>query len=424
MQKYVLRLSKTLKPLSEKQRQWAVDNVIPKYAAISRNRIYCLECNHKFDHLTTPLLQASLSLLTCPDCSCSLASVKWGRENGDHYHFAVITTRKIFQVVRVFFISKYCYLKKKPRYDINEVGQFFIHPSGEMFPITRLTNSFFSGNSIWSTGSQLELRGDSPAQDNRNFVNPDEIYPRIKIIPEIKRNGFTGNVHDIPPQLLFSKLLSCSKTETLLKANAFSLLKHSINSPGDINHFWKSIKISIRHNYSIDEADTWIDYLTMLNFLNLDILNPKFICPANAKDAHDKAVKKSNALKKKIALDKQKAQMLESQQRYFEEKSKYFDLCFAKDNIVIEPIKDVQDFLLIGDLHDHCLFSAKYHEKENSLLLSAKIDNTPIETIEVNLSSFKITQSRGHKNLPTKFSPKLKAIVSKNMNKIISCSKS
>ena len=47
-----------------------------------------------------------------------------------------------------------------------------------------------------------------------------------------------------------------------------------------------------------------------------------------------------------------------------------------------------------AELH-HCLFSNEYYLKENSLILSATIEDKRIETIEVSLDTLQVIQSRG-----------------------------
>ena len=423
LQKQALKLSKTLRPLSAKQKQWAKENVIPKFATHSRNRVYCLECNHKFNHLHYPAASILIQVpgLECPSCKCTLQTIRWDRQNGAEDHFAIFSVRKDFQVVRVFCITKKCFLKRKPEYSFIEAARFFIHQSGTLIPITRLTSSFYFGNSSWCAGSNLEVRGNTPTQFHRNSVFTDFIYPHKRILPKIFRNGFTGNLYDLPAQRLFSKILSCPYTETILKANASKLLYYCLNSSQNVKEYWKSIKITLRHNYTIDNPGDWFDYLNLLEFLNLDILNPKYVCPENLKEAHGKAVIKADVKRKKIKRQRQIDEIKTAQQEYQVKKSKYFDLCFKENNITVEPIKHVQDFYSIGELLKHCVFHANYHKKEESLVLAAYIDSTPVETVEVNLSNFEIIQSRGFKNLPTDNTEAIKSLVNRNIKKIASC---
>ena len=62
-------------------------------------------------------------------------------------------------------------------------------------------------------------------------IDPICTYPRQRIIPEIKRNGFDGNLHGILPYDFFKAILSDSKAETLLKAGQY---------PTDQQWTWRS----------------------------------------------------------------------------------------------------------------------------------------------------------------------------------------
>ncbi len=72
-------------------------------------------------------------------------------------------------------------------------------------------------------------------------------------------------------------------------------------------------------------------------------------------------------------------------------------------------------YLTRNILH-HCLFANNYHLKPNTLVLSARIDDTPIETIEISLEKFKVLQSRGKYNSETEYHKRILKLVNKNMN--------
>lgn len=61
-------------------------------------------------------------------------------------------------------------------------------------------------------------------------------------------------------------------------------------------------------------------------------------------------------------------------------------------------LENVSEFIEEGDSLKHCVFTNEYFKKKDSLLFSVRIDNKPIETIEVSLSKMEIAQCRGMKN--------------------------
>lgn len=62
----------------------------------------------------------------------------------------------------------------------------------------------------------------------------------------------------------------------------------------------------------------------------------------------------------------------------------------------------------------HCVFSNRYYLREDSLILSATIEGRWIETIEVNLETLKVVQSRGVCNQNTEYHDQIVNLVNAN----------
>lgn len=69
----------------------------------------------------------------------------------------------------------------------------------------------------------------------------------------------------------------------------------------------------------------------------------------------------------------------------------------------------------------HCV--GGYYNRPQSLILSAKVDGKRVETIEVDLNSYRVVQSRGLQNKSTKYHDRIVSLVNKNMNEIINRNK-
>ena len=69
-----------------------------------------------------------------------------------------------------------------------------------------------------------------------------------------------------------------------------------------------------------------------------------------------------------------------------------------------------------GRVMHHCVGS--YHNRENSLILSATIDGKRIETIEVSLKTFDVVQSRGVCNSNTEYHDRIISLVNDNIHLI------
>ena len=66
----------------------------------------------------------------------------------------------------------------------------------------------------------------------------------------------------------------------------------------------------------------------------------------------------------------------------------------------------------------HCVFANGYWKRSDCLILSARIGDKRIETIEVNLETFDVVQSRGVCNNNTEYHERIIQLVKKNINLI------
>lgn len=74
----------------------------------------------------------------------------------------------------------------------------------------------------------------------------------------------------------------------------------------------------------------------------------------------------------------------------------------------------MQEHLEEGVVMHHCVFDNAYYLRENSLILSATIEGRRIETIEVNLDTLKVVQSRGVCNQNTEYHDQIVNLVNAN----------
>jgi hypothetical protein len=103
---------------------------------------------------------------------------------------------------------------------------------------------------------------------------------------------------------------------------------------------------------------------------------------------------------------------------YEQEKKQFFGLCFSEENITITVLENVTEFMEEGDTLKHCVFTNEYFKKKDSLILSARIDNKPVETVEVSISHLEVIQSMGMKNNPSKHHKQIQNLMHKNFPQI------
>lgn len=80
---------------------------------------------------------------------------------------------------------------------------------------------------------------------------------------------------------------------------------------------------------------------------------------------------------------------------------------------------DVEEVKKEGDKMHHCVFTNEYYKRDNSLLMSARdASGNRIETIELDLKTLKVLQSRGVNNSKTDKHDEILSIIESNINKI------
>ena len=133
-------------------------------------------------------------------------------------------------------------------------------------------------------------------------------------------------------------------------------------------------------------------------------------------------VKKQLIIAKRKEEDR-KTRAINDQAAYVKQKRKFFGLVFSNGNIDIRVLKDVSQFIEESEKLRHCLFTNDYHKKKDSLILKAQYKGESVETVEVCLKSFKVLQSRGKHNSPSKYNEEIISIIKDNIGKIKAISK-
>ena len=405
--------------LTERQRAWAMERIIDPYYMIMRNRHYCLECNHKWYKRFPKVRPEKMPKVTCPSCRKKLRFTFYSRYLDVYDYFGIMSYIEDYQIFRLFYICKYFHKKEKPRFFISEVVRHFFGVTGKL-----KTESFTKINSTfnyhrWQFHVDLEPRPKTGASRHRESLAPCSYYPGRAIHPILRRNGFTGACFDIPPKELIHALLVNSKAETLLKAKQHSLFRMCCSHPDKIDKIWRTIKICIRNNYIVQDANDYYDYIATLKMINKDILNAHYVCPEDFHSAHQKTVKKLVMKREKDEYERIKREIIMYQPTYHRKKSKYFDLEFKHRNITVRPIKDVAGFYSLSKMHNHCIFVREYFKKEESLIFCAYVNNHPTEAVEVDILRGRILQARGANNLPTQYNDKIIRLVNKNLDTIV-----
>lgn len=411
-QQHIVELSGRLRPLTTPQKQWALNSTINHYGyRLKSGMCTCMKCGHEW-------LETRNGMCLCPECGTKI-EIKDTKERviRDKSYFNVITTKEDYQVVRMFLmiVEMRKGMKANPAY--LEIGSYWIDPKGNT-TVVGLQRTLGHYIDSFAFGSPLEIR-----RDNEAFqcISDEWVYPRIKVTDTIKRNGFKGSCHLIHSVTLFQELLNNPKAETLMKSNEIELLRYLCARPTNkayIDTYWNTIKIANRNGYKVKDSQMWMDYIKMLERCGKDIQSPKYICPANLKEAHDEYSEKVNRQRRKEQREKERQQAIEDKARFEELKSRYFGLAMTDGEIEIHSIDSVDAYYEIGERNRICCGSAKYFLKEDTLTLTAYIGNKQIATIEISLDDCHIIQCRAFANGICEYTEQIAGIINANKKMI------
>lgn len=429
-QKHIIDLHGKLPAITEKQKQWAFEHCFENKGYYTKGSVWCLHCGEVFKNETSELIVSVVGDKTvCPRCG-KVLKLENSRKttHKESWYYSIITKIEGFQVCRHFIVEKSMRKNtpglKKPFYWIAEAVQNWIDENGKETIIARPCKCIPRVYDAWNFAKPMELRQRGHSYyytPDKYDIDAEHIYPYRSIIPKLRRNGYTGRFHGISASELYKLLLSDKEAEILAKNKQYDLLRYKWkrNFKEVCMPFSHSLRIANKNKYIIKDASMWIDYLFLLNHFNLDTHNAHYVCPKNLKAEHDRLLER----KKRIEAKKEKAKRIAEAKKweadYQESKGKFFGICFGNKNIIISVIQSVAEMAEEGKAMHHCVYSMEYYKKPNSLILSAK-DNKGkrIETIEIDLTTFKVVQSRGVCNKNTEQHDEIVKLVQDNIKLI------
>lgn len=421
IQKEVAKLSATLNPITETQKRWAFSQCFEHIAYRGSNgSIVCSECAHEWK-----AEQRQSDKCRCPKCGAKLTvchTLK--RKSTQKIHFAVVTTRDRFQVIRLVHVEWRSRKGEKAEYIVNEALQRWIDPEGNEVNIARKKCFMPRYCDAWNFDSEMEIRSKNASYD---YVPVYATYPKCRVLPMVKRNGFNG-FHDTDPYDLLKGLMFDNKVETLVKTRQYGLLSYYLYRSRYRRDSWQLIKICLRHGYKVKNAVTWADHIDTLERLGLDIHNPLYLCPQDLEAEHNRLVELLKRREEKARIERQRKAEIERIERekkneearktYAQRMSQYLDLVFSDGLIEISVLQSAEDFYNEGETLNHCVYSNAYYAKDNSLIMSAHIGDKHVETIEIDLCRFVILQAHGNHNQDSKYHNRILSLVNQNIPKI------
>jgi len=425
-QRFIVAENEKIKPLSYAQERWMEQRTTWRYATNHYKKTCCLECNHQWEGN----FPEKKKTIKCPSCKKTLREMTYnGRGTNTEGHGVIFDKVGAISVVRIVYVRKYLSKNELPTFQTVEVARKFYDPINRKYSIMNVGMNGMMGSyqGGWNLNKELSLKRANPTDYRTRIGYVADIYPNKKIPKEITRMGFTFKNHTkISHDDFMWGIVTDPRCETLLKNGEHEFLEMAIyNNLSD--DLWTALKICFRRYYHIPSKNVqdYADYIRLLSYFGKDLHSDKYVCPEDFHKAHQRLVAKKERINRKqreldkIANHKRQVERAKKQNNdYIERTKRYFDLLISDKNIVIEVMKSVDEFIEVGKDLKHCIFQSEYFNKKNSLVLSAKIDGVAVETIEVDLNTMKVSQSRGFDNKITKLTPKIIKMVEKYIPEI------
>ena len=409
IEREVVRLSKSLPPINDRQKKWAVDNCIS------------LDRAHRF--------------------------------RGKMYdvsHFIIATTKDGWQVLRHFYLYAHYRYKKLADTEFHEVMEQWFKDGEYVFMSKNRHMGYYMDG--WCLGQPMSIKREITSYylgDPRNLGYDRVYYARLA-----KRFSYIEKDDKSPHSIgdMFRAINTHPFNETLYKS-FYEAWKWSIDNKFIFDREkTTAIKIAMRHRYDFMHP-MWKDLIEMLIFLKKDLHNPKFVCPDNLQSMHDEISKLAMAKRKKqmknaeyLAMVREERQRLERIRRQEEQerekaeldenikkekdgvmsfyqkmRCKFFGVVIAENDLEIKVLQSINEFMEEGLEMHHCVFANAYYDvrkKPNSLIMSAKVNGERVETIEINMEDWTVVQCQGKYNQNTEWHDTILRLLNENMNKI------
>jgi hypothetical protein len=164
-----------------------------------------------------------------------------------------------------------------------------------------------------------------------------------------------------------------------------------------------------------------LDYLDLLEYFRKDIHNHRYLFPEDIDAEHNRLMRRKAEIEEREELERKKEREKEKL-AVLESKSKYFDITFGNGNMFVVVLKSLEEYKLEGDYQHHCVYTNGYYGKKGTLILSARMIDSPhkpVETIEISLKDGKILQCYGKCNRHTEHHQEILDLVNSNSNRFL-----
>lgn len=429
-----VRISPTLPELTAKQRLAAM-YADGELHATKDGAVWCTGCGTEFH--VEGLKKGEK--VTCPHCGRKEKPVFGQRKKFSDtrkYYCTLTDVREGLQVIRNFFVIKEVirkrtffdetYRESELNFEIHEVSQQWLSPAcSHMAVIARksFVNAWYYD--LWRFDSEMAYR---PKERDSHYLTGYKL-PGCHLIPKARRNGIHRVNDDLNICTHIRLVMGDRIAESLQKHGQIPLLAYYCQSyrRDRMMHFWPSIQVAMRHGCHVKDVSLYLDYLQDCERLGYDMHNPKYVCISSRElqKRHRETQRRIERQRAKAETEAHKRKLLQEQEEtaeYAARMQNFADICLMDGSLIIKPIMTVEDVRDEGDAMHHCVFTNEYYKELDSLLLSARVDGKRCETIEFNLRSGEVEQSRAFANGVSEWHDEILSLMSDNSARIMAIS--
>lgn len=457
IEKKLVQWAGKLPALTNEHLSWAKENMFEDvgYFKYKAREMWCQVCGNMEPFLpeespSTLIAMFQMEGYVCPCCGTELKVKQYMKK--DEYTpnyigqtcgnlFCICTTYRGWQVIRGV---EACRWNEKPGaqtdYYLRECFQIWISDKGKEVIVTKKYGHNISGFTYWEGSSTIWGIGHHNENAYSNYYCYDsfdigryKMYPKMSVIEKLRKHGWNAKLKRFLERRdytnyanVFKRLLTHDKSEWLVKTGQLPMFWLMLRNGDRVIRYEHSVKICVRNHYIIKDVSIWEDLMDALSYFHKDTHNAHYVCPSDLMKAHDEWVGRKEKKEKQEEEARQWQEKMEQMKRdeearkmYDDERSEFKKLSFGDGTITFHVLQDVEEFAEEGQAMKHCVFANRYYDLKrhpDSLILSARdADNKRVETVEINIKTFDVIQSRGKCNQDTALHPLILKLLKKYM---------
>ena len=427
MNNLVLEMSTHLRPISEKEKEYA-KTIFPSTGYYKRNGEVWCHCCGNIEYQIQGILEVDLELGYQCSCQNNIILEQNSRKNNltESKYYSVVHTYNKWQVIRTFYVQRINHKGCPTKYTINEVYQNWVSQDGKEIIVSK---EYTRGVNFlkWYYDTEYVIRKHNQSCtgyyvfEDMFDVTDNYFYPDYNITRKLRKYGWCKAIEKLPYVSVvecMKMLLESRNAETVVKQGQYDVFLWMVRSKKQELEYMPQMNICHRNHYVITDASIYFDMLSFMNMIGKDTHNPKFICPDDLYKAHEIALASYKKIEKKVTEEEKRKQAEKENKIYVKEKEKFFGIRITDGELSIKVLQSVLEFIDEGNSMHHCVYENEYYKKKDCLILSAKVNGKRMETVEVSLKTFKVIQSRAACNKTSAYHNRIIELVKRNMGLI------